>query len=54
MKIAITSTGKTLESTTDPRFGHCAYFVVFDSKSKTTEFIPNQLRRWRKVLGLQQ
>jgi predicted Fe-Mo cluster-binding NifX family protein len=41
MKIAITSTGNTLESTIDPRFGRCAYFVVFDTESKSTEFIPN-------------
>ena len=41
MKIAITSTGNTLESTIDPRFGRCAYFVVFDTESKSMEFIPN-------------
>ena len=30
MKIAITSTGNTLDSKLDQRFGRCAYFLVVD------------------------
>ena len=41
MKVAITSTGNSLESTLDQRFGRCAFFVVYDTESKATEFIPN-------------
>lgn len=41
MKIAITSTGNSPESTLDQRFGRCAYFVVYDTESGATEFIPN-------------
>jgi predicted Fe-Mo cluster-binding NifX family protein len=41
MKVAITSTGNSLDSTLDSRFGRCAYFVIFDTQSKSTEFIPN-------------
>jgi predicted Fe-Mo cluster-binding NifX family protein len=41
MKIAITSTGNTLESKIDERFGRCAIFVIYDTKTKATEFIPN-------------
>jgi predicted Fe-Mo cluster-binding NifX family protein len=41
MKVAITSTGNTLESVIDHRFGRCAYFVVYDTESKSIEFIPN-------------
>lgn len=41
MKIAITSTGNSLESTIDQRFGRCAYFVVYDTENKAMEFIPN-------------
>ncbi|HDP54145.1 MAG TPA: hypothetical protein ENN24_00410 [Bacteroidetes bacterium] len=41
MKIAITSTGNTLDSKIDERFGRCTYFVVYDTESKATEFIPN-------------
>jgi len=41
MKIAITSTGDTLESDLDHRFGRCKYFVIYDSENKAIEFIPN-------------
>ncbi len=41
MKIAITSTGNTQESTIDQRFGRCAYFVIYDTENKAVEFIPN-------------
>ena len=41
MKIAITSTGNTLESTIDQRFGRCAYFMIYDTENKAMEFIPN-------------
>ncbi len=41
MKVAITSTGNTLESQIDRRFGRCKYFVIYDTESKSVEFIPN-------------
>ncbi|MDP2236316.1 MAG: NifB/NifX family molybdenum-iron cluster-binding protein [Bacteroidales bacterium] len=41
MKIAITSTGNSHDSTLDQRFGRCNFFVVYDTESKSTEFIPN-------------
>ena len=41
MKIAITSTGNSPESTVDSRFGRCAYFVIYDTSTYSTEFIPN-------------
>ena len=41
MKVAITSTGNSTDLTLDQRFGRCAYFVVYDTESKATEFIPN-------------
>ncbi|MCF8381751.1 MAG: hypothetical protein K9H49_19415 [Bacteroidales bacterium] len=41
MKIAITSTGISLESTIDPRFGRCAFFVIYDTATHAIEFIPN-------------
>lgn len=41
MKVAITSTGNSPESTLDSRFGRCSYFVVYDTESQSTEFIPN-------------
>jgi len=42
MKIAITSTGNSPESKLDSRFGRCAFFVIYDTESGSTEFIPNQ------------
>ena len=41
MKVAITSTGNSLESTLDSHFGRCSYFVIYDTESHSTEFIPN-------------
>ncbi len=41
MKVAITSTGNNLEAKLDERFGRCAYFVIYDTETKATEYIPN-------------
>ncbi len=41
MKIAITSTGDTLDATIDSRFGRCSYFAIYDTVTKSTEFILN-------------
>lgn len=41
MKVAVTSTGNTLESIIDHRFGRCAYFVIYETESKAIQFIPN-------------
>ena len=34
MKIAVSSTGKTLESDVDARFGRCEYFLIIEIKNK--------------------
>ncbi len=36
-KIAISSTGKTLESEVDARFGRCAYFLIVEIDEKKKE-----------------
>jgi predicted Fe-Mo cluster-binding NifX family protein len=41
MKIAITSTGKTLESEVDPRFGRAAYFLIVDTETMGFDPIEN-------------
>ena len=41
MKVAITSTGNSPESLLDTRFGRCSYFVVYDTETQATEYIPN-------------
>ncbi len=39
MKIAISSTGKTLESDVDARFGRCPYFLIVEIENKEIENI---------------
>ncbi len=41
MRTAITSTGNSIGSKLDQRFGRCLYFVIFDDETGSTEFIPN-------------
>ena len=41
MKIAVTSTGNTLDSQVDPRFGRAAYFLVVDTETMEFECISN-------------
>jgi len=41
MKIAISATGTTLESTVDPRFGRCQYFIFADPQTLQFEASEN-------------
>jgi predicted Fe-Mo cluster-binding NifX family protein len=42
MRIAITSTGPTLESEVDPRFGRCRYFIIVDPDTREFETVDNE------------
>jgi len=43
MKIAVSSTGSTLDSEVDPRFGRCAYFIIIvDPDTMEWEAISNE------------
>ena len=42
MKIAITSTGKTLDSQVDQRFGRSAYFVMVETETLDFNVIENE------------
>ena len=42
MKIAITSTGKTLDSQVDPRFGRAACFIIVDTETMDFSAIENE------------
>ncbi|MCF8010366.1 MAG: NifB/NifX family molybdenum-iron cluster-binding protein [Clostridiales bacterium] len=42
MKIAICSTGSDLNSSTDPRFGRCPYFVLVDEKGNHLQTLENE------------
>ncbi len=41
MKIAIASTGNSLDSKLDMRFGRCSYFAILDTETNNVEFICN-------------
>ena len=41
MKIAITSTGPSLDSAFDNRFGRASYFIIFDSGTDRYEALDN-------------
>ena len=41
MKIAISSTGPTLDAEVDPRFGRCQYFIVADTETMEFEALDN-------------
>lgn len=41
MKLAITSTGDTLSSDMDPRFGRAAYFIIVDPDTLEYEVVEN-------------
>ena len=42
MKIAITSTGNSLDSKLDQRFGRCSFFVIYDTGTGGMEILPNR------------
>ena len=41
MRVAITSSGNTVDALLDQRFGRCAYFAFYDTESKSVEFVQN-------------
>jgi predicted Fe-Mo cluster-binding NifX family protein len=41
MKIAVTSTGRDLDSPVDPRFGRAAYILIVDTDSMDVEVLDN-------------
>jgi predicted Fe-Mo cluster-binding NifX family protein len=41
MKIAVASTGETMDSLVCERFGRCPYFIIFDSETGKFEAISN-------------
>jgi predicted Fe-Mo cluster-binding NifX family protein len=47
MKIAVSSTGKTLDVQIDPRFGRCAYFIIVETDDMRFDCYDNE----NKALG---
>ncbi len=42
MKIAVTSTGTSIDSTVDERFGRARYIIIYDTDTKSFETIDNE------------
>jgi len=53
MKICITSTGNTLDSQVDSRFGRCQYFIFFEDETDTSEVVENQAANAAHGAGIQ-
>jgi len=53
MKICITSTGTSLDSSVDPRFGRCPYFIIYNTDGDTFESIENESRQAMGGAGIQ-
>lgn len=53
MKIAISSSGKTLDSPLDPRFGRCAWYLVIDPADMRYEAFDNQSAAQSGGAGIQ-
>ena len=53
MKIAITSTGNTLDSPVDPRFGRCQFFIFVDPETMEFEAVENQAMMAAGGAGIQ-
>jgi len=44
MKVAIASTGNTLDSLIDSSFGRCSWFVIYDNGTRAMEYVPNPFK----------
>jgi predicted Fe-Mo cluster-binding NifX family protein len=53
MKVCLSSTGTTLDSNVDPRFGRCAYFIIYDISTDTFEYYANESRDAMGGAGIQ-
>ena len=51
MRIAMASTGNTLESKIDTSFGRCNYYVIYDKSNGGVEFLPNPNRNMEEGAG---
>ena len=53
MKIALSSSGKSLDSALDPRFGRCAWFLIIDPADLSYEVFDNQNAAQSSGAGIQ-
>jgi predicted Fe-Mo cluster-binding NifX family protein len=53
MKIAISSTGDSLSSEVDLRFGRCQYFIIYGDESENFEVLDNDAQQASGGAGVQ-
>jgi len=53
MKVAITATGNNQQALLDQRFGHCRFFVIYDTVNQAIEFLPNTFSSQMENAGKQ-
>jgi len=53
MKIAISSSGMTLESDVDPRFGRCPYYIIYETENDSFEPVENKSGQAAGGAGIQ-
>lgn len=44
MKVVITGSAEHPDSIIDNHFGRCAFFIIYDTQLRSTEYIPNPFR----------
>ncbi len=52
MKIFLTSTGDSLDSLVDPKFGRCDYFIIYDTDSQSFESKVNPYKHGESSVGI--
>jgi len=53
MKLVISSTGKDMDDSIDPRFGRCSYYIAYDTEKDTFEAVENKSRNATGGAGIQ-
>jgi predicted Fe-Mo cluster-binding NifX family protein len=53
MKLIISSTGKDMDDSIDPRFGRCSYYIAYDTEKDTYEAVENKSRNATGGAGIQ-
>jgi len=44
MKIAVSSSGSSMDAQVDPRFGRCQFFIIYDTDSGSSEALANEFQ----------
>ncbi len=53
MKVAISSSGTTVESEVDLRFGRCPYYIIYDTEAESFEHVENKSGQAMGGAGIQ-